>query len=407
MCKTRSLGDDAYRTVSETNLSESVTLYSVSQVGTYAYIVTWKFFADGSIEPSVGAAGALQRSSDLVESPFGRELEGVTDKSWLSHTHNYYWQLDFDLGNSAEDDVVSEVSFLTDAEGRRARNVDTLTVETARVIQPAKFLGWRIGDSANDPEQSPGYHMRPLHAGHHFQRGFIEPYSDFDFFVTRQSDCERFVSENAKFNPDCDENILQFTDNESLVGEDIVVWHRVSFHHVPRNEDQGTMHSHWDGFVLEASNIAALTPGHSGTNLNVSPQLASPGAQINSVGQPIELKLAVEDGDGDSLLFNAIDLPPGLAIDATGVISGIPTETGDFQVEVTASDVSDSAGIVFDWSISAESLIADAGGNAAGGGSGGGGTMSISSWILLALLLLLRSLNLQVLNQGRAGLSPR
>ena len=391
MCKTRSIGDDAYRTVSETNLSESLTLFSVSQVGSYAYIVTWKFFADGSIEPSVGAAGALQRSSDLAESPFGRELEDTADKSWLSHTHNYYWQLDFDLGNSAEDDVVSEVSFITDAEGRRARNVDTLKVETARVIQPAKFLGWRIADSATDPEQSAGYNMRPQHAGHHFQRGFIEPFSDFDFFVTRQDDCERFINENAKFNPDCYENILQFTNNESLEGTDIVVWHRVSFHHVPRNEDQGTMHSHWDGFVLEASNIAALTPGHSGTNLNVSPQLASPGAQINSIGQPIDLKLAAVDGDGDSLLFNATDLPPGLAIDATGVISGTPTEAGDYQVQVTASDVMDSAGITFDWSISAESLVAvnDTGsGSSSGGGSG---TFSISTWLLLSLLLVLRN----------------
>ena len=100
-----SRGDDAYRTLNETFLSESLSMYSVSQVGSYAYIVTWKFYADGSIEPSVGAAGALQRSSDWAESPFGRQLQGGIDKSWLSHTHTYYWQMDFDLGNDANNDV--------------------------------------------------------------------------------------------------------------------------------------------------------------------------------------------------------------------------------------------------------------------------------------------------------------
>jgi len=40
ICKMSSQGDDAYRTLNETFLSESLSMYSVSQVGSYAYIVT-------------------------------------------------------------------------------------------------------------------------------------------------------------------------------------------------------------------------------------------------------------------------------------------------------------------------------------------------------------------------------
>lgn len=264
LCKAMSTGDDSYNTSSETRQSQSLSLHSTSQVGSYAYLMTWKFFADGSVQPSIGAAGALQRSSDDEHSHHGRKLEGVEDKSWLSHTHNYYWQIDFDLGEQANDDVVSEIQFITDAEGRRARSVTSLTSESARAINPQQMTSWLISDGDANSPQTPGYLIEPVNYGHRLVSTVTEPYTDFDFFVTRQNDCERFVSENAKYYPDCDENILDFVNDESLVDEDIVVWHRISFHHVPRNEDRHVMHSHWDGFVMEARNLQRQTPGHSG-----------------------------------------------------------------------------------------------------------------------------------------------
>jgi len=263
MCTLLSTGDDTYTTANETRKSQSLSVFSVSQVGAYAYLITWKFFADGSVEPSVGAAGALQRSSDDEASPFGRKLEGVPEKSWLSHTHNYYWQLDFDLGTEATDDIVSELNFITDTDGRRSRQRQTFTIEAARAIEPANMRAWIINDLAAT-DTAPGYLIEPVNHGHTHVNTPVNEFTEYDFFVTKQKDCERFVSENAKFNPDCDENILQFVDNESIENEDVVLWHRVSFHHVPRNEDRHVMHSHWDGFVMEARNLNQQTPGHSG-----------------------------------------------------------------------------------------------------------------------------------------------
>lgn len=264
LCEFVSTGDDSYSTPSETRRSQSLSVFSTSQVGSYAYLVTWKFFADGSVQPSIGAAGALQRSSDDSHSHFGRELEGVEDKSWLSHTHNYYWQIDFDLGEHANDDVVSEWQFNTDNEGRRARNQTIFVNEVARAINPSAMTSWLITDGNASNAQARGYLIEPIHYGHKLVSAVTEPHTEYDFFVTKQNDCERFVSENAKYYPDCDENILEFVNNENLVGEDIVVWHRISFHHVPRNEDRHVMHSHWDGFVMEARNLHSQTPDHSG-----------------------------------------------------------------------------------------------------------------------------------------------
>lgn len=263
LCYLISAEKDTYSTANESRQAQSLSVFSVSQVGAYTYLITWKFFDDGSVQPSVGAAGALQRSSDDEQSEFGRKLEGVPGKSWLSHTHNYYWRMDFDLGDSATDDIVSEINFNLDGDGRRARVQSQFNTEVARSIAPDTMRSWMINDKAAS-DVAPGYLIEPVNHGHRHVDKEKNAFTEFDFFVTLQNDCERFVSENAKFNPDCDENILQFVNDESLVGEDVVLWHRVSFHHVPRNEDRQVMHSHWDGFVMEARNLNVQTPGHSG-----------------------------------------------------------------------------------------------------------------------------------------------
>lgn len=394
ICKTLSAGDDAYRTISETHLSESLTMYSVSQVGTYAYIVTWKFYADGSIEPSVGAAGALQRSSDLIESPFGRQLSDSAEKSWLSHTHTYYWHMDFDLGDSATDDVVSETTFRLDNDGRRIRDFRPLEIESSRIVQPQLMLQWRIADNAEDPANSPGYSIQPLHYGHRFIREQIEPFTGFDFFVTRQDDCERFINDNARFNPDCDENILQFVNEESLNGQDIAVWHRVSFHHVPRNEDLRIMHSHWDGFVLKASNLTSGTPGHSGIVANIPPRLIADNSFNHAVGDAVDIQLQAIDSEGDELLFTANGLPPGLEINTTGRITGAPIRDGNFSTTFSVVDSQGQDSLAVDWRIGSDNLSAEADSSppqVSTSTSGGSGADPLWIWILFALPMWLYS----------------
>jgi len=144
VCRMRSTADDTYRTASRSASAESLKLFSVAQVGAYTYILHWTFYADGAFEPAVGATGALQRSSEQTDAPYGRVLSGDGDNLWLSHTHNYYWRLDFDLGESATDDVVIEARHQLNAAGQRERDFQRFSTETARRIDPEALQAWYL-----------------------------------------------------------------------------------------------------------------------------------------------------------------------------------------------------------------------------------------------------------------------
>ena len=374
LCKRVSVEDTAYHASGDSRLKEVLSLFSISEVGAYAYLVTWKFYDDGSISPSVGAAGALQRSTDDEHSLFGRQLGGVQGKAWLSHTHNYYWRIDFDLGDDATDDVVSEVSYAPDDRGRRTRSVERLASESARKIDPENLRAWHISSGVEDVTRAPGYVIEPLSYGHKLVHKETEPFTEFDFFVTKQDDCERFISENAKFNPECGEDILQFVNDESLIDEDIVVWHRISFHHVPRNEDRHQMHSHWDGFLMRASNLSTLTPGHSGFVENSPPEIQFPTDLRHSNSEEVEVKIVATDPDGDRLLYQARGLPEGISIDASGVIAGVTEKSGIYDVKLIVSDSEHTLTGDFKWHVD----------------GGESGSFDLFTWMALALLIVVR-----------------
>jgi len=243
----------------------TLVLFSVSQVGAYVYIVTWRFGADGSLQPSIGASGALQRRGKDVGLPFGRVLAGDPDTLWLSHTHNYYWRLDVDLGEAADDDLVTRSDYATLDDGRRTRTTHILDREAGARLDRSGLQAWHLRarpPTAGEPlSRVPGYRLDTSNAGHAFVRVGVERWSGEDLFVTVQRDCERFASQNGRFEPGCGDDVAAYVDGEPLGGQDLVIWQRIAFHHVPRNEDRQYMHTHWDGFRLLPENLVATAPG--------------------------------------------------------------------------------------------------------------------------------------------------
>lgn len=352
LCKRLTTAESGYQTATRSNKTQRLNLFSVSQVGAYTYIVNWNFYANGAIEPSIGATGALQRNSEDISLPYGRVLENDPDTLWLSHTHNYYWRLDFDLGENATDDVFSESRLEVDAQGKRAQTVEFFSSEQALRIDPQTQAKWTI--HANAEPNSPAYVIEPIRSGHRYERSEVEPYSAYDFFVTVANDCERFASQNSRFNPDCLNNVLQFVDGQSIVNEDLVLWHRVSFHHVPRNEDQRHMHSHWDGFIMKPRNVLSGTSALS-HETNSPPVLNSIASRVSTINEVVHDHVTATDPDNDTVLFIARNLPEGVSMNSQGHLYGEALTVGTFAVTVIAMDDLSETEQSFNWTVNRSS----------------------------------------------------
>lgn len=245
----------AQRYYSRMLIGYDLSLLSVSTSGDYNYIVQWVFQDDGAIVPSVGASGQLQRYGS--DPQYG----WVTGPIPISHFHNYWWRLDFDIDGLAND-LVEEIQFNQSSDGlRHTVAVRPLTVETAAVHNPQLQRSWRVRDTVvKNAENRPiSYQIEALSSGHDFHGPAIEPFSQSDLYVTRAHVCERFPSHNPTLNG-CGDDVTDFVNGEDVNGQDVVVWYGVSFHHLPRSEDETWMNVHWDGFTIVPRDFTASNP---------------------------------------------------------------------------------------------------------------------------------------------------
>ena len=97
--------------------SSTLSLFSVSAIGAYSYVVAWNFDGDGAIRPEVGATGQLQMYSGAG----ARAGPWEAGRYAVAHMHNFYWRLDFDVAGKPSTTGSQELRRCPDA-GRRACN---------------------------------------------------------------------------------------------------------------------------------------------------------------------------------------------------------------------------------------------------------------------------------------------
>ncbi|MCB0081842.1 MAG: PKD domain-containing protein, partial [Caldilineaceae bacterium] len=314
---------------------EWLSLFSVSTSGEYNYIPVWRFLDDGSIEMIMGATGKLQRFTTSNSFGWPVRADGTLG---TSHIHNYYWRLDFDLGEKAEDDLVEEFNYALEAGAaapRRVLGVTPLTTESGRSIARQSMRSWRIRDGmlTNGQGRAISYQLEPMTVNHRDVGPANEPWTANDFYVTKFNACEKYVSHNPQING-CGNNLADFVNGESLTDADLVLWYGVTFHHIPRDEDEPYMEAHWDGFRIAPRDWTAANP----LAVNAPPTAAFSATPLSGAA-PLTVSFdatAASDTDGQ---ISAYQWAFGDGATATGqTTSHTFTQTGDFTVTLTVVD---------------------------------------------------------------------
>ncbi|WP_254885450.1 copper amine oxidase [Streptomyces sp. NA02950] len=252
----------AYKSAVEKGVlhGSDLTVFSVSEIGWYDYIVEWRFADDGSITPRAGATGSLSpfQFSDATSGwPTGVGSTRFSE----NHTHNIFWRLDFDVDGERKN-AVEQYDFPGGGAAKRTTERTVLSRETAADLAPTRF--WRV---VNPTAENADGHPKSWEIDNHESDQYrgpdhTEDFTHHDMYFTRYRACERLAYGNAANSygttaSGCAASVDRFVNGEKLT--DPVAWVSVDFHHVPRDEDQDPMPTHWQGFRIVPRDVTATS----------------------------------------------------------------------------------------------------------------------------------------------------
>ena len=372
-------GGASFRSGSSHRSAEQLKVFSMSKVGQYIYGIDWDFHDDGRITPSIVATGALQRLASNGDEQHGWLIDSA-GRVGLSHMHNFFWRLDFDIDGSATNDIVQEINF-DPYQGQRYKKISTLTTERGRSVDPALMRSWLIkdGNTTNRKGHKISYEIRLNEAGQREVGPAHEPFTAHDFYVTKASNCELFASNNAAVNNCATNNLSEFANGEQIVNQDIVAWVAVSFYHMPRAEDAPQMDAHVSGFELIPRDWHTTNPTLDNAP-PVSLRLSANEDFITSPSATILIDVMAND-TGHSIYIDTVNNPRnGTALIIDNKIQYTP-DPGYLGEDVFWYNIKDSSGAEYGTKINVTVTKAVVN---SGNGSGGGAI----SWLQILLLSL-------------------
>jgi primary-amine oxidase len=234
-----------------------LVLRAISKVGWYEYITEYRFADNGRITARLGATG------DLSPGDYG-----TSDKGWpigkgaksysTNHYHSAFWRVDFNLDGAGKEKV-EQYDTAKSGAGSAAAIFKTTKTDIAKEgsFTRANRRWWRVVSptSTNKDGHRRSYELdtgaNDVYEAH--------PETTPDVTFTQQHACELYATGNA--DPQCGrrKTILDYVrDKEAMT--DPVMWVRVGFHHVPRDEDQSPMPVHWQGFDLTPRDFTEMNP---------------------------------------------------------------------------------------------------------------------------------------------------
>jgi primary-amine oxidase len=228
--------------VSHVRRGEEMLLWGVYDTGNYDYILQYGFRDDGSISFRVGATGYNNPGKDDPSMPFE------------PHMHDVLWYIDMDLRGNTNDTawIFDHQEPLPGAIATDQDQIFNGGFEGALDWDPLSFRSVLLEDiSKNAHGRHLGYELVPFRTG---TARHDEQFTRSDFWVTlyRGSELGWTTAHQVpeRYLLGISDGISGIANHESILNQDLVLWHLSSAHHEPHDEDQATGNSEMEGITL-------------------------------------------------------------------------------------------------------------------------------------------------------------
>ncbi len=257
--------------------SRELVVTSVAAIGNYDYGINWVFHEDGTLEVQTDLTGIM-----LVK---GTDAQTETHDSFghlvapnvlaVNHQHFINFRLDFDVDGLKNRISEMNVSALplsdSNPQGNAFKMEKTPLVresEAVRDLNLAQSRTWLIENDSQNNElgAKTGYMLMPgsntvfypLPESNVYQRG---EFATHHLWVTQFKPHEYYAGGDYPNQGLPHQGLPQWiADNESLEGEDLVVWYTLGVTHIPRPEEWPIMTIHRASFKLTPRGFFAKNP---------------------------------------------------------------------------------------------------------------------------------------------------
>ncbi|MDZ8089742.1 MAG: primary-amine oxidase [Nostoc sp. DedQUE12b] len=258
--------------------SRELVMKMTVAIDNYDYSINWIFHQDGTLEVQNELTGivltqgtAAQKQSD--DDSYGRLI--AKNIFGVNHQHFFNYRLDFDVDGQANSVMEMNVKALPMDEKNPSGNAIALSEtplakETAAVrdLDLKNSREWMIvsADKKNPLGAAPGYMLMPEGNSIFFpvKGSKIRERAEFathHLWVTKYKPTEFYAGGDYPNQTQPEQGLPKYiADNESLLGEDIVLWYTMGVTHIPRSEDWPVMPVHRVGFKLVPRGFFSRNP---------------------------------------------------------------------------------------------------------------------------------------------------
>jgi primary-amine oxidase len=261
--------------------ARQLVIGTVTTIGNYDYGINWIFHQDGTLEARVDLTGILlakgvtpQQCEKCAAAAAGKSGEATGDQRYgtlvgksivaPNHQHIFSFRLDFDVDGGPNSALETSVKPAPAGEGNPADNAFVHSERLLKTEQEARrnldlseHRRWKIINSGkpNELGHFPGYLLEPgancipklgPSSITRKRAGYIANH----LWITRHKDDELHAAGNYPRQRAAGEGLPQWSGDESIENEDLVMWYTMTVTHVPRAEEWPVMSAAHSGFSL-------------------------------------------------------------------------------------------------------------------------------------------------------------